>query len=68
MTFKPEINSISKTIVSGLTFEQRQERFKYSKPETIIFNPIPKAGRKPRSRNSSNMPIGEYLYSKANKK
>jgi len=31
MKFRPEINRISRTIVSGMTFEQRQEKYRQSK-------------------------------------
>ena len=31
------------------------------------MNAAPKTGRRPRSRNVSGMPIGDYLYSKAKK-
>jgi hypothetical protein len=62
MTFKPEINRNSKVLVNGLTFEQRQEKFKHVKHNSMTPNPTPKTGRGPRNRNTAGMTIGEYLY------
>ena len=60
-SFKPEINRISKTIMAGVNFQQRQERFR-KKTEPIVIIHKPKTGRMPKERNTKHLPIGDYLY------
>jgi hypothetical protein len=72
LPFRPALNYISRKIVEGKrTLHDSQEQVE-KKSHLVCSqasnNSLPHTGRKPKCRNTDNLPIGEYLYAQAMRK
>jgi len=74
--FKPTINLISQKIVEdrkemglmGNSYSGENSKKCHANCSYDQNTSLPHTGRKPRNRNTENLPIGDYLYNKAMKK